>query len=166
MTIMFSWQNSGSFCPTSSTNLPVILGICWLPTLHSNSLWLKGHPFLVLVLESVVSLHRTSHFQLLHHQWLRHRLGLLWYLMVWVGNEPRSFRPFWDCTQVLHFKICPFLFILVYWFLRCQCSLLPSPAWPHPVYLFHGPTIPGFYAVLFFTASDFTFTTRHIHSWA
>ena len=67
---------------------------------------------------------------------------------------------------MLHFKICPFLFILVYWFLRCQCSLLPSPAWPHPVYLFHGPTVPGFYAVLFCTASDFTFTTRHIHSWA
>ena len=26
--------------------------------------------------------------------------------------------------------------------------------------------IPGSYAVLFFTASDFTFTTGHIHSWA
>ena len=32
--------------------------------------------------------------------------------------------------------------------------------------LIHGPTIPGSYAILFFTASDFTFTTRHIHNWA
>ena len=32
--------------------------------------------------------------------------------------------------------------------------------------LIHGPNIPGSYAVLFFTASDFTFTTRHIHTWA
>ena len=32
--------------------------------------------------------------------------------------------------------------------------------------LIHGPNIPGSYAVLFFTASDFTFTTRHVHTWA
>ena len=25
--------------------------------------------------------------------------------------------------------------------------------------------IPGSYGILFFTASDFTFTTRHIHNW-
>ena len=30
----------------------------------------------------------------------------------------------------------------------------------------HGPNIPGSYVILFFTALDFTFTTRHIHSWA
>ena len=28
-----------------------------------------------------------------------------------------------------------------------------------------GPNIPGSYAILFFTTSDFTFTTRHIHNW-
>ena len=32
--------------------------------------------------------------------------------------------------------------------------------------LIHGPNIPGSYAILFFTASDFTFITSHIHSWA
>ena len=33
--------------------------------------------------------------------------------------------------------------------------------------LIHGPNIPGSFAILFFTALDFTtFTTRHIHSWA
>ena len=31
---------------------------------------------------------------------------------------------------------------------------------------FTGPNIPGSYATLFFTASDFTFTTKHIHNWA
>ena len=30
--------------------------------------------------------------------------------------------------------------------------------------LIQGLSIPGFYAILFFTASDFTFTTRHIHN--
>ena len=30
--------------------------------------------------------------------------------------------------------------------------------------LIHGPNLQGSYAVLFFTASDFAFTTRHIHS--
>ena len=29
----------------------------------------------------------------------------------------------------------------------------------------HGPHFPGSYAILFFTASDFTFTTSHIHNW-
>ena len=28
----------------------------------------------------------------------------------------------------------------------------------------HGPNIPGSYAVLFFTPSEFTFTIRHIHN--
>ena len=32
---------------------------------------------LVLVLEDVVGLHRTSQLQLLWHQWLGHKLGLL-----------------------------------------------------------------------------------------
>ena len=32
--------------------------------------------------------------------------------------------------------------------------------------LFHGPNIPGSYAILFFTELDFTFTTRQIYTWA
>ena len=32
--------------------------------------------------------------------------------------------------------------------------------------LIHGPNIPGSYAILFFTASDFTSITSHIHNWA
>ena len=32
--------------------------------------------------------------------------------------------------------------------------------------LIHRPDVPGSYAILFFTALDCTFTTRHIHNWA
>ena len=32
--------------------------------------------------------------------------------------------------------------------------------------LIHGPNIPGSYAIFFFTALDFAFTTRHIHTWS
>ena len=32
--------------------------------------------------------------------------------------------------------------------------------------LIHGPNIPGSYAVLFFTALDFTSITSHMHNWA
>ena len=60
-------------------------------------------------------------------------------------------------------KLHPFPSILVHWLLKCQCSLLPSPIWLLPSPCF-GPNIPGSYAALFFIASDFTFTTRHIHS--
>ena len=44
-------------------------------------------------------------------------------------------------------------------------SLLPSPVWPLPICLIHGPNIPHFYAILLFTASDFASITSHIHNW-
>ena len=64
-----------------------VQGISWIPILHSNPLWWKGHLFLVLVLEGLIGLHRTVQLQLLWHQWLRHRLGLLWCWMVCLGNN-------------------------------------------------------------------------------
>ena len=73
--------------------------------LHFNPLWWKIIFFLVLVLESVVGLHRTGQFQLFWHKWLGHRLGLFWCWMVCLRNEPRSFYHFWGCTQVLHFRL-------------------------------------------------------------
>ena len=64
---------------------------------------MKGHLFLVLVLKG---LHRAVQLQLLQHQqWLGRRLGLLWCWMVCLGNEARSFCHFWDCTQILHFRL-------------------------------------------------------------
>ena len=59
----------------------------------------------MLVIKGLVGLHRTVQLQLLKHYWLGHRLGLLWYCMVCLGNEQRSFRRFWDCIQVLHFGL-------------------------------------------------------------
>ena len=52
-----------------------------------------------------IGLHRTIQLQLLQHYWLGHRLGLPWYWMVCLGNEQRSFCIFWDCIQVLHFRL-------------------------------------------------------------
>ena len=133
----------------------------WHRAFAVQSLWWKGHPFPVLVLEGVVGLHRTSQLQLLWDQWLGHRLGLLWCWMVCLGNKLRSFCHFWNCTQVLHFRLfidcegysisskgflptvdimvirikLTYFHPLIPWFLRCWCSLLLSPTWPWPTYL-------------------------------
>ena len=76
---------------------------CWLSIFASRSglvcFWR------VLVLEGLIGLHRTVQVQLLQHYWLGHRLGLLWYWMVCLWNEQRSFCHFWDCIQVLYFRL-------------------------------------------------------------
>ena len=99
-----SWQNSISLCPASFSiprpNLPVTPGVSWLPTFAFQSPIMKRTSFGVLVLKSLVGLHRTVPLQLLQRYWLGHRLGLLWYWMVCLGNEQRSFCRFWDCIQV------------------------------------------------------------------
>ena len=69
-----------SFC-TPGPNLPVIPGIFWLPTFAFLIPYDEKDIFfffLMLVLQGIVGLHRTSNLQLLCHQWLGHRLGLLW----------------------------------------------------------------------------------------
>ena len=87
---------------------------------HSSSLWWKGHLLWVLVLEVLVSLHRTIQLQLLQHYWLGHRL--LWYWIVCLGNEQRLFCHFWDCIQVLHFGF----FCWLLWY------SIPSKKWHQP----------------------------------
>ena len=52
---------------------------------------IKGHLLWVLVLKGILGLHRTVQVQLLQHYWSGHRLGLLWYWMVCLGNKQRSF---------------------------------------------------------------------------
>ena len=120
MTSVFSWQNSVSLCPasfyTSRPNLPVTPGISWLPNFHSSPLWWKAHLFWVLVPEGLVCLHRTIQLQLLQHYWSGPRLGLLWYWIVWLGNEQRSFCRLWDCIQVLHFGLFCWLWWLFHFF--------------------------------------------------
>ena len=109
MTSVFSWQNSISLCPASfhtpTPILPITLGVSWLPTFTFQSHIMKRTSFLVLVLEGLVGLHRTVQLQFLQHYWLGHRLGLLWYWMVCLGNKQRSFCRFWDCIKVLHFGL-------------------------------------------------------------
>ena len=55
--------------------------------------------------------------------------------------------------------------MLIRWFLKHWWSLLPAPVWPLPIDLIHGPNMSDSYAILLFTASDFTSITSHIHSW-
>ena len=62
----------------------------------------KDNFFWMLVIKGHVGLHRTVQLQLFQHYWLGHRLGLLWYWMVCLGNEQRSFCRFWDYIQVVH----------------------------------------------------------------
>ena len=82
--------------------------------LHSSPLRWKGLLFWVLVLEGLVGLHRTVQLQLLQHYWSGHRLGLLWYWMVCLGNEQRSLCYFLYSIQVLHFR----LFCWQWWLLH------------------------------------------------
>ena len=93
--------------------------------LHSSPLSWKQHPFWVLALEVLIGLHRIIQLQLLQHYWLGHRLGSLWYWMVCFGTEQRSFCRFWDCIQVLHFRLFCwpwwllhffFLFLILFYF--------------------------------------------------
>ena len=107
MTSVFSWQNSVSLWPASfcasRPNLPVTPSISWLPTFAFQPPIMKRTSFLGINLKGLVGLHRTVQLQLLQHYCLGHRVGLLWYCMVCLGNEQRSFCRFWDCTHVLHF---------------------------------------------------------------
>ena len=69
-------------------------GVSWLPTFAFQSHIIKGHLFCLLVIKGLGGLHRTVQLQLLQHYWLGHRLGLLWYWMVCLGNDQRSFCHF------------------------------------------------------------------------
>ena len=84
--------------------------------LHSSHLRWKIHLFWVLVLEGLIGLHKTIQLQLLQRYWLGHRFGLLRYWMVCPANEQRSFCHFWDCIQILHFRLVCWLWGLFNFF--------------------------------------------------
>ena len=74
MTSMFSWTKLFAFALPhfilqSQTCLLFWVSLEFL-LLHFNPLWWKRHLFLVLVLEDLVGLRRTSQLQLLQHWWL------------------------------------------------------------------------------------------------
>ena len=99
-------------------------GISCLPSFVFQSPMMKRtffFNFLVLVLESLVGLHRTIQLQLLQHYWSGHRHGLPWYRMVSLGNEPRSICRFWGCTQALHFRLFCWLWGATPFLLRDSC---------------------------------------------
>ena len=103
-----------SFC-TPRPNLSVTPGISWLHSFAFHSSMMKRKSFL-RVLEDLVDLHRIIQLQLLQHYWLWHRLGLLCYWMVCIGNKQRSFCHFWDCIQVLNIGLSCWLWWLLHFF--------------------------------------------------
>ena len=54
--------------------------------LHSSPLWQKWHLFWMLVLEGLVSLHRTIQLQLLQHYWSGHRPFNITVIQVYAPN--------------------------------------------------------------------------------
>ena len=62
-------------------------------------------------IKALAGLHRTVQLQLLWYYWSWHRLGLLWYWMVCLGNKQRSFCHFWDCIHVFHPSIASSLYV-------------------------------------------------------
>ena len=86
--------------------------------LHSSPLWWKGHLFFG------VSSRRSCRCSKKHSTSapsalvVRPRLGLLWYGLVCLGNEQRSFCHFWNCTQVLHFGLFCWLWGLLPFLLK------------------------------------------------
>ena len=104
------WQNSIiSLCPASfcapRPNLPVTPGVSWLPTFAFQSPIMKRTSLLGVSSRRSYKFYRTIQLQLLQRYWLGPRLGLPCYWMVCLGNEARWFSSFWDCIQVLHFRL-------------------------------------------------------------
>ena len=124
VTSAFSWQNSVSLWPASfctpKPNLPVTPGIIWLPTFAFQSPVMKRTSFWgVSSRRSYKSSknHSTSASSALvvgASVQFSSVLGLLWYWMVCLGDEQRSFCRFWDCIQVLHFRLFCWLWRLFY----------------------------------------------------
>ena len=126
--------------------------------LNSSPLWWKGYLWLILVLGGLIGLHRIVH--LLQCYWLGHRFRLLWFEWFALEITWDHFGIFeiatkycisdsFDCevysisskgflltvVGIMVIWIHPFQSILVHWFLKCWCSLLSSPVWPHQICL-------------------------------
>ena len=91
--------------------------------LHSSPLWWKGHLFGVLILEGLVGLHRTVQLQLLQHYWS----GQTWITVILNGlpwKRTEVILSFWDCLQVLHFKLfcCPWWLLHFFWGIPAHSS--------------------------------------------
>ena len=58
--------------------------------LHSYPLWWKERFSFHVISQRCLGVHRTSQLQLLWHQWLGHRLGLLWCWFALETNQDHS----------------------------------------------------------------------------
>ena len=134
------------------------LGVSLLPTFAFQSPIMKRTTFLGVSSKTSSWNYSTSASSALL---VGHRVRLVWYWMVCLVNEQRSFCYFWDCNQVLHFwllltmRATPISFkgflmtvadVVFIWIksllqpifsslLKCPCSLLLSPIWPLPICL-------------------------------
>ena len=168
MTSGFSWQNFVVLCLPrfvlqGQISLLPLVSLDFL-LLHSNSLWWRGYLFGISSRSCRPSL---EPFNFSFFGISGRGIDLDCHDSVWLTlemNRDRSFCCFWDCTQVLHFRLCcwlwglfyflwgilahssrynghqlnlpiPVLFGLLIDFLRCWRSLLPSPVWLLPIYL-------------------------------
>ena len=107
--VLLNFLLQGQTCLLLQVSLDFIL-------VRSSLLWWKQHRLLVLFVEGLVGPHWTVQLQLLWHYRLGHSFELLWYWNFCLGNEQRSFCHFWDCVQVLNFRIFCWLWWLLHFF--------------------------------------------------
>ena len=95
-----------------------LLAFALLHSIVQGQTWVLLQVFLdfLLLHSSLAGFHRTVQLQLLQQYWSGHSLGLLWYWMVCLGNEQKSFCHCWDCIQVLHFRLSCWLWWLLHFF--------------------------------------------------
>ena len=84
---------------------PVTPGISWLPTFAFQSPMMKRTSFWCVSSWRSCRPSQNHSNKVLQCYWSGHRLGLLWCWIVCLGNKQRSFYHFWDCIQVLHFRL-------------------------------------------------------------
>ena len=131
------------------------------PLLHSSPLWWKGYLFLVLVLEDLGGLHRTvwlfSFFGISGWGKDLDYCDVEWFALEmnrdnsaffeisskycisdsFVDYNGYSFSSKGFLPTVVDIMVIWVKFthsILVHWFLKCWCSLLPCPVWLLPIY--------------------------------
>ena len=121
---VYSLDKTVSLCPASfctpRSNLPVTPGVSWPPTFSFQfPVMKKTSFFVVVILGNLLGLYTNVQLQLPWHQWLWHRLGLLWSWMVCLEDEVKSSchfsqnikGTFWPFKKN-HMKRCQYCWIL------------------------------------------------------
>ena len=113
--VLLRFLLQGQICLLLQVSLDFLL-------LHSSPLKGKGHLFWVLVLESFVGLHRTIQLQLLQHWWLKYRLGLLWYWMIYLWKQTKIILLFLRLQSSIAFQTLSLIIRAIPFLLRDSCS--------------------------------------------